>query len=111
MDNPTAEQRQLLDQLPPVAGELGPVLAAQFAACRTEPTEDCDECFYVSVPAGTPLVPPDAECPLYWFEAGPKGDGVLVWHENGVVDFVEIMFFDEHPTLADIGITGGPATE
>lgn len=105
---PTGPQRALLGQIVEHAGELAPTLEVHFNAARTlpDPDVDCGECFNIEVQPGVRPLPAGTKCPLC-FDALNKGvlDGtlVLLWHEDGLVNGVEIAWVeDPHPALNDL---------
>lgn len=108
MKPPTPAQRTLLDQVSGAPGEVADVLREQFAACLTRTDDDCPECFYLEPTDGASRLPNGTECPIMFgaIVAGdPEGALVLVWHEEGLVDWIEISWFgDEHPTLNSLTI-------
>lgn len=105
---PTAQQLIVLRQIQERAGGLASVLEKQFDASLTALDSDCPECFEIEVHGGVRLLPEDVECPLS-FEAVIRGREdialVLLWHEDGLVNGVEISWFeDPHPVLPDLRI-------
>lgn len=108
MEPPSAAQQAIFRQIVEHAGDLASVLEAQFASCRTVTEEHCEECFAIEVGGDVPLLPADTERPI-GFAADINGSEpvawVLLWHEDGRVDDVEISWIEEpHPALADIVI-------
>lgn len=106
MEPPTDAQRAIFRQIVEHAGSVASVLEVQFSAGTTKSKEHCEECFDIAVGADVPLLPEDTECP-FGFGANIKGfeamAWVLVWHEGGRVEGVEISWIDDpHPALADL---------
>jgi hypothetical protein len=105
---PTDAQKAIFRQILEHAGSLALVLEAQFASCRTAPAEHCDECFDIEVGKDVPLIPAEAERPIGFGADINSSDAmawVLLWHEEGRVDGLEISWIEEpHPALADLVI-------
>ncbi|MHA7172175.1 hypothetical protein [Arthrobacter monumenti] len=104
-EEPCPAHRRLYAGMVSVSEEYGPVLEAQFAHSRVRRSEHCDHgCFDIVVTADTPRIPRKTECPIA-FNAIDQATGaddnvmLLVWHRNGLVDGVEISWFegDAHP--------------
>ena len=116
MEPPSDPQQDLLRQIVEHAGDLASILGAQLASCRTAPEEhgtQCEQCFLLEVTGDVPLLPADTECPLSFDAAIRGGKGpddwalVLLWHENGRVESVEISsVLDRDPVLTDLQIVG-----
>jgi hypothetical protein len=108
---PSAQQCAVLQQIVEHAGDLAAVLEKQFAVSLSVADPGCPECFEIEVRGGVRLLPEDVERPLA-FGAVIRGREdlatVLLWHEDGLVDGVEISWSeDPHPALADLTIVEG----
>lgn len=104
-EEPGPAHRRLYAEMVSVSGEYGPVLEKQFANTQVCRSEHCDDgCFEIKVPADAPRLPRNTECPMP-FNARDEQTGaetnimVLLWHKKGLVDGVEISWFegDSHP--------------
>lgn len=109
MGPPTPAQALLLAELAAVADGYAAVLGQQFTGCTTRPKDYCQECFEVAVAAQAPRLPPEAENPLV-FETSTSDPAqfsplVMLWHEGGHIDDVEISGLEEHPLIASLNIT------
>jgi hypothetical protein len=108
MAHPSPAQSRLLAELVRVAEDYAAVLGQQFTDCTTRSKDYCEECFELSVAAQAPPLPPEAENPLV-FDASASGPAqpalsVMLWHEGGHVDDVEISGPDEHPPIESLSI-------
>lgn len=108
MGHPSPAQSRLLAELVRVADDYAAVLGQQFTDCTTRPKDYCEECFEVSVAAQAPPLPREAENPLV-FDASTSDPAqpaplVMLWHEGGRVDDVEISGLEEHPPIASLSI-------
>ncbi|MGD6980668.1 hypothetical protein [Citricoccus sp. CH26A] len=106
---PTPAQARLLAELAVVADGYAAVLSQQFTGCTTRPKDYCQECFEVSVATQAPPLPPEAVNPLV-FETSTSDPAqfwplVMLWHEAGHIDDVEISGLEEHPPIASLSIT------
>jgi hypothetical protein len=109
MGPPTPAQARLLAKLAAVADGYAAVLGQQFTGCTTRPKDYCQECFEVSVATQAPPLPPEAENPLV-FDTSTSDPAqfsplVMLWHEGGHIDDVEISGLEEHPPIASLNIT------
>ncbi|WP_298042421.1 hypothetical protein [uncultured Citricoccus sp.] len=108
MGPPTLAQARLLAELAAVGDDYAAILGQQFTGCTTRPKDYCQECFEVSVATQAPRLPPQAENPLV-FDTSTSDPAqfsplVMLWHEGGHVDDVEISYIDEHPPIASLSI-------
>lgn len=105
---PSTNQRTILRQIVEDAGGLAAVLEKQFAVSRAVPDPDCPDCFELEVHGGVRLLPEETERPLAFGAAVRGREGmamVLVWHEDGLVNGVEISWTnDPRPKLAELTI-------
>lgn len=108
MEPPSNAHQAIFRQILEHAGDLASVLEAQFESCVTAPAEHREECFDIKVGGDVPLLAADTDRPI-GFGAEINGSDalawVLLWHEGGPVDGVEISWIEEpHPALADLVI-------
>lgn len=85
---------------------LREVVASQFAACLVEAAPHCGQCLVLTRRCAAAPLPAGVENPLpldAQIDETPGAAQVLLWHEAGFVEQVEICWFgQEHPLLGDL---------
>lgn len=107
---PTGTQRDFLEKLMRAAEPgLATALESQFDGALVAAEEHCTVCFRLKVESRSVRAPRNLGNPLS-FGTVDSGSGseaveVLLWHEGGYVESVEISWAgDEHPKLEDIDL-------
>ncbi|GER23266.1 hypothetical protein NCCP1664_17620 [Zafaria cholistanensis] len=112
MNAPPPEQLRLFGQLIAHAGDLAPILEAQFAASRTMNWEFCGVCFDMEMAGDVPLLPEGLERPLLFeVDSAVASDlvQVLLWHDDGRLNAIEVSAVDDpHPGLRGLQVIDWP---
>lgn len=105
-DEQVAAQHRFLREVVAALPALSSILASQFAACLVEAAPHCGQCLVLTRRCAAAPLPAGVENPLpldAQIDEAPGAAQVLLWHEAGFVEQVEICWFgQDHPLLGDL---------